>query len=109
MMFIKRKLGQELLNELTRDRFYECLNSQFRLLDIPSEGKALVLGQVSELHKSHKYEIFSLLFYGPVEYPLQQRIYRLQHDRLGILEIFLVPVGRDKEGYHYEAVFNRMI
>ncbi len=98
-----------MLDNLTHARFSECLNTQFRLLDIPSEGKALVLAQVSELHKNHKYEVFSLLFHGPVEYPLQQRIYRLQHDQLGILEIFLVPVGRDKEGYHYEAVFNRLI
>ncbi len=98
-----------MLDNLTHARFNECLHTQFRLLDIPSEGKSLVLAQVSELHKNHKYEVFSLLFNGPVEYPLQQRIYRLHHDQLGILEIFLVPVGRDKEGYHYEAVFNRMI
>ncbi len=99
----------KLPGELTHARFNECLHTQFRLLDIPSEGKALVLAQVSELHRSHKYEVFSLLFHGPVEYPLQQRIYRLEHNQLGILELFLVPVGRDKKAYHYEAVFNRMI
>ena len=39
---------------------------------------------------------------------LQQGMYQLQHDQLGALELFLVPVGRDHEGLYYEAVFNRL-
>jgi hypothetical protein len=48
---------------------------------------------------------FSLTFRGPVDPVLAQRIYRLQLERLGALELFLVPVGRDGDGTHYEAVF----
>ncbi|HET6509762.1 MAG TPA: hypothetical protein VFG42_23415 [Baekduia sp.] len=48
---------------------------------------------------------FSLLFRGPVEPVLAQRIQRLEHDALGPLELFLVPVGRDAAGTRYEAVF----
>jgi hypothetical protein len=48
---------------------------------------------------------FSLLFRGPREPVLPQRIQRLEHDALGPLEIFLVPVGRDEAGTRYEAVF----
>jgi len=48
---------------------------------------------------------FSLVFRGGPEPPLQQRIYRVEHDELGALEIFLVPVGPDEVGQRYEAIF----
>ena len=48
---------------------------------------------------------FSLVFRGPADPVLAQRIYRLEHAGLGTLEIFLVPVGRDAAGTRYEAVF----
>jgi hypothetical protein len=48
---------------------------------------------------------FSLLFLGPAEPVLPQRIYRLAHDSLGFMEIFIVPVTRDENGTSYEAVF----
>lgn len=48
---------------------------------------------------------FSLLFRGPREPVLPQRIQRLEHPAFGPLEIFLVPVGRDDTGTRYEAVF----
>jgi hypothetical protein len=51
-------------------------------------------------------EPFSLLFRGPRDTPLDQRIHRLEHERLGTLEIFLVPVRPDDRGPLYEAVFN---
>ena len=49
---------------------------------------------------------FALLFRGPAEAPLPQRIYRLSAVGLGPLELFLVPVGADAEGRLYEAVFS---
>jgi hypothetical protein len=49
---------------------------------------------------------FSLVFAGPVEPVLPQRTYRLVHDELRDLEIFIVPIGRDDAGVRYEAVFN---
>jgi hypothetical protein len=48
---------------------------------------------------------FSLLFRGPVEPVLPQRIYRLKHESVEAIEIFIVPVGRDQSGTTYEAVF----
>ena len=48
---------------------------------------------------------FSLLFRGPGEPALPQRIYRLEHDAHGALDIFIVPVARDATGVHYEAIF----
>jgi hypothetical protein len=49
---------------------------------------------------------FSLLFRGPHGRHLPQRIYHLEHDRLGTLELFLVPLTPDARGTLFEAVFN---
>jgi hypothetical protein len=48
---------------------------------------------------------FSLVFVGDLV--LDQRIHELRHDELGVLAIFLVPIGPDSSGQlQYEAVFN---
>jgi hypothetical protein len=43
---------------------------------------------------------FSIVFEGGPSPPLPQRIYRVEHEELGALEIFLVPIAADR----YEAV-----
>jgi len=50
-------------------------------------------------------EPFSLQFRAAFAQVLPQAIYPLRHERLGTLEIFLVPIGRDGDGVRYEAVF----
>ncbi|HEY0107204.1 MAG TPA: hypothetical protein VGB91_14065 [Rhizomicrobium sp.] len=49
---------------------------------------------------------FSLIFLGPSEATLPQRLYWLEQDTLGQIELFLVPVGRDARGVQYQSVFN---
>lgn len=51
-------------------------------------------------------ESFSLIFLGPPRPLLPQRIYAFEHDVMGRLEIFIVPVARDDRGARYEAIFN---
>jgi hypothetical protein len=48
---------------------------------------------------------FSVIFRGPEEPILPQAIYRVSHKKLGELDLFLVPLGPDREGVRYEAVF----
>ncbi|MDX2485944.1 MAG: hypothetical protein QNL03_00430 [Gammaproteobacteria bacterium] len=50
-------------------------------------------------------EPFSVLFSGPLEPFLEQHMYTLQDDELGKIDMFLVPVKQDENGYYYEAVF----
>ena len=49
---------------------------------------------------------FSLIFLAKDPRVLPQRIYRLEHNGLGQLEIFLVPAGKDAQGVTYCATFN---
>jgi len=51
---------------------------------------------------------FSLLFQGPPQPPLIQRIYPVEHEKLGRFELFIVPIKREARGLQYEAIFNRL-
>ena len=62
---------------------------------------ATALGETSERGRP-----FSVVFRGPGDVGLPQRIYRMEHSELGAFEIFLVPIGPDERGLRYEAVFN---
>ena len=69
---------------------------------------AVRLVQAAAVDKGEGYRSggqFSVLFHGPAEPALEQRIYELTHDEIGTFELFLVPVGRVGDGYEYEAAF----
>jgi hypothetical protein len=50
-------------------------------------------------------EPFSIVFKGPAAPVMPQSIYALAHDSLGSLELFLVPIGPDRDGMLYQAIF----
>ena len=81
------------------------LNSKFRLLDEPTTELELV--EVFDGSTSHHVN-FSLVFRGPLQPVLPQRIYPVEHAALGRFDLFIVPVRRDAQGLYYEAVFNRV-
>ena len=49
---------------------------------------------------------FSIVFRGPGDILLPQAIYQIAHDQIGTFDLFIVPIGGDKDGLRYEAVFN---
>lgn len=55
--------------------------------------------------KELKREAFSIFFRGPADAPLPQRMYPLMGETEDFPNLFLVPIGRTKDGYEYEAVF----
>ena len=48
---------------------------------------------------------FSLIFVAPKDLRQPQAIYPVKHPTLGIMEIFLVPVGPMQGGDGYQAIF----
>ena len=86
-----------------------CVGEKFRL-ELPTGGEVdveLVEAKALPAHQgAPRSEPFSLLFRAPADYPLAQGLRSLRHERLGTLNIFLVPVGADTEGVSLEAVFN---
>lgn len=48
---------------------------------------------------------FAITFAGPLSPELGQATYPVEHERLGALHLFLVPIAREADGMRYEAVF----
>jgi hypothetical protein len=49
---------------------------------------------------------FALMFLGSNPFILPQRLYKFDLDGIGLVDIFLVPVGKNEQGVSYQAVFN---
>lgn len=95
-----------MLEALTRDSFTPLLNTVFQI-EWGSHSIEVELTEVSELRVSRGHEAFSLVFRGPGDRYLPQATYRFNHSALGPIDLFIVPIGQDKHGLYYEAIFNR--
>ena len=98
-----------MIYELTRDAMAEYESELFQVLDASGSPVTLQLTQVTPRRATRRQEMFSLVFRGPAERFLPQRMYRLEHDRLGRFDLLLVPIAQDGAGFVYEAAFNRLI
>ncbi len=96
-----------MLAELTHEDFARRLNDRFRL-HTDTTSHELRLFQVKPLGVGMPggRQPFSLLFRAPPDALFPQMIYRIEHDRMGALDLFLVPIGPDQHGMVYEALFN---
>lgn len=92
----------------TRDAFFACLHTRFRAVNVAPQPVDLELIDVTETIERAQQTFFSILFLGPVDFLLPQHIYTLQHETLGEMDLFLVPVGRRESGFEYQAVFNQL-
>ncbi len=103
-----------MIETLTLDDFAAHLEEPFAIdlgTDFPGLGPlVLTLIKAEPIETSQdlgeRRTPFSVVFRGPGEPELTQRIYPLDNETLGRLEIFLVPIGPDDEGMRYQAVFN---
>lgn len=100
------------LTYLTSKHFEPFVNTFVRVWTDDKRAVQLELIEVKELqHSSNDKrglsgESYSLLFQSAGKIKLPQETYRIEHDALGALSLFLVPVGL--EGNRYEAVINRI-
>ena len=96
-----------MLDQLTIESFQPHVGTLFWL---STDGRKveLRLTQAAKVMESEaarlKRNPFSLYFLSPVLLP--QQIYRLTHDAFAEpLDIFLVPIRKEANGYTHEAVF----
>jgi hypothetical protein len=99
------------LSQLTFANFTPLLNSRFR---VSVDAANLVEVELIEATRGNsmsnaQHEFFSLLFNGPANPVLSQRIYPFEHDELGRFDLFIVPVGKNQNGNQYQVIFNRTI
>lgn len=76
-------------------------NVTLRLIRVESPAQYIL----QQAHEMGVREPFSLLFEGPPDPFLPQRMYSLDHAQLGRFELFLVPVGQHGTNFRYEAIF----
>jgi hypothetical protein len=97
-----------MLQDLTCENFGHCLNQVFRLsYDSGTLEVKLIECRKLDSHgrSQARREPFSLMFLGPKQPILPQRMYSFDFGQLGTLEIFIVPIGADELGVRYQAVF----
>ena len=95
--------------QLNPTMFTDYVGTHFDVMDDPASAFDLILTNIVEHVKTDRQEVFSLFFHGSPDRFVPQGIHNLKHSHLGELELFLVPVGQDKDGFQYEAAFNNLI
>lgn len=96
---------------MNHENFSQYLNEAFTLHTGNSELQ-LKLIAVDELSSDQHYEEerkpFALLFHAQSDPGLPQQMYSLKQEKMGSLDMFLVPVGPDRKmgGMRFEAIFN---
>jgi hypothetical protein len=92
------------MRNLTFDDFSGSAGADYSVA-IEGGTVPLTLAQIEPLADSGREGgSFRLLFLGPQEPILPQAIHVFRSDGEE-MEIFIVPVGRDQKGTHYEAIF----
>jgi len=99
---------KQMLDTLNYEELAAQVNTKF-LLTETTEPIELVLIEATEQQITTRQEVFSLIFLGPKDLLLPQRMYQLAHDQLGSGTLFLVPIAQSEEGIRYEAAFNRLV
>ena len=96
--------------QLVFEDFSDKVGGVFVVRDDGVPDIALTLKQADPLNPAYGMKgvrpPFSLIFLAADQHVLPQRLYRLEHERLGAMTIFLVPIAKDAEGVRYQATFN---
>jgi hypothetical protein len=107
-----------MLESLTHESFGPYIGTEFRIhinasMVVPAELVEVSVRNSSVPRASWatssepQREPFSVVFRAPLEQPLAQQMYRVEHATIGVIEgLFLVPVGITQAGRFYEAIFS---
>ena len=86
--------------------FEAHLRSKFQMFIDEATALEVELVDVKKHGNTESPYQFSLHFAAPLSAPPRQGSFKMQHEKLGELHLFLVPIARDQAQLYYEAVFN---
>ena len=97
-----------MLDKLTYTYFTSLLNETFLIDyqgDDPLEVKLIEVNQIGSVAEEQR-QSFSLIFRSnEQDRYLIQSIYRFENEKTEPLDLFIVPLGPDKDGMLYEVLF----
>jgi Domain of unknown function (DUF6916) len=99
----------------TENEFSQHLNTKYRVnIDAPQPIELELVDVKSYVNKNNPaeqggMERFSVYFLGSDDILLPQGTYRLTHERMGDVDLFLVPIKQEEHAFRYEAIFNYFI
>ena len=93
----------------TQQEFTDAVDSRFDVSHADGASVEFTLVECKSLLSNEHQECYSLVFRGPADVPPDQSIYVLQNDKLGAVELFLVPIKKDDNGLYFEAVVNHLV
>ena len=102
-------MSEKLVELPTRVQFSEQMESIFRAKLDDGQTLDLHLVKVESKTSNAFQECFSLLFHAPLDAPPFQNMFCLEHDKLGVMDLFLVPVEKKDDCLVFEAVFNHLV
>lgn len=105
-----KRPDDDALGGVTHETFSPCVGDMFQVVFDEGVTYPLVLERAivkaQRANDIHRRAPFSLFFTGPGPHVLQQGSYRMQHVKLGELNIFIVPVAETDGGFRYQAAFS---
>lgn len=90
---------------LQLEDFSGRVGETFRVVDGEETIEIELIEAVASVGKAFSRPPFSVVFRLPEEIAMQQRTFHIEHDDLGAMDLFLVPIGPGKTGIQCEAVF----
>jgi hypothetical protein len=87
--------------------FKDALFTPFRVVLDETHSVEWTLTEVAERICRPGWEAFSLIFTGPESLALWDGLFTVEHPEMGSSTMYLVALGPDADGQHYEAVFHR--
>jgi hypothetical protein len=104
------------LEQLSFESFARLVKTTFRVWIDPQDSLDLELSEITPPRVASTagtnrltYENFALVFLGPADRLLPQRIYWFESATIGRFELFIAPVSRDQNDTRYQATFNRLV
>ena len=99
------------MNAPSKDEFRGVIGTHFPVVFDDGTVVTLSLDEVNE--KKHldtgDLENFQLIFSASKENRLLQATFRIEHEVLGELFLFLVPIEQSEDRFFYEAAFSRKV
>lgn len=96
-----------------RDVFLPHVESEFRLEYGPlsfAKCKLIEVGVLQTMHAPKAdFTSYSLLFTASKDFVPESRMYRLNHEVLGKMDLFLSPIGNSKDRVFLEAIISQRV